>query len=154
MKAELLQSIKNKISESLLEIAFVDLYRNQDRLAQENYPFPLPAVLVEFAGIDWSNQDAGHQMGDCSIRLHLMVLDYRDTFLGAEAEIQAMNELNLANQLWQAVEGLNGNNFSPLNRVSESYNSANWIQSYECEIYEKLTENTIITPVQPDININ
>lgn len=144
MKSEILQQIKNRIEEKMPQVVFADLYRDQDLYGDDHYPFPLPAVFVEFTGIDWSNQARGHQMGDCVVRIHLLVHDVRDTFSGSESEQQGMDELDMVYELWNCLEGMSGEGFGALNRKQEQYNNGHWVQQYQFVVHESMAEEKAV----------
>lgn len=138
MKTDLLQDIKDKISECIPDVLFVDLYREQDKRGAGYYPFPLPAVLIELQRIRWENASRGAQTGDCTVVLHLLQHDVQDIFTGASAEAAAIADMQLATDLWNCMEGLRGQLHSGLNRTEERFVMGHVQMYFECKLYESV----------------
>ena len=145
MKAKLYEEIRERIKETMHEIKYVDLYRGQDRIPKEHYPYPLPAVFVNFDNIRWTNAAAGHQQGDTIISLRLMQDTLGDTFDTSEAETANIEELKLSEKLWDAVEGLSGIGYCSLNRINETFEYGVAVLTFTCEMFQKkgIIETTV-----------
>lgn len=137
MKSELIKDIILRIKTELPEIVFIDLYHEQDRYSQKNYPFPLPAILFELQNIDWQNTTFRVQTGICTIRVHILTDKVLDTFDTAEKHQQAIDEIMLTEKVWAALEGLESPWYSKLNRKRELY-SGHFIIDFQTTINQKI----------------
>lgn len=102
------------------ELMFRDLQKGQFLQPRENYPLPLPALLVEFQGFRFSNMAEQTQIGDGTISLYLYLDLVTDSFDGAEQEDETIELLDYMDTVYQAFEGFGIEGMSPMNRTNES----------------------------------
>lgn len=119
MRSEVYKNIRDRLLEQLPMLQFVDLQKGQFVQPAQNYPIPLPAALVNITPTSWSNMEAGHQMGETTVSVSLYYDLVTDSFDGAEQEAETIAILDMQDAVFQALEGLAGEDFNPLNRTSE-----------------------------------
>ena len=98
---------------------FVDLQKGQMSNKSQNYPIPLPACLIEFKQVGWSNTTGG-QLGDSLLSFHLFIDHVTDSFNGSEREEQTIALLDKLDELYETMQGCSGEYFSPLNRTTDA----------------------------------
>lgn len=98
---------------------YIDLDKGQLQQKKENYPFPLPAVLVKFGAIRWSSASEGLRLGDLTFTFTLIDNLVTDSFEGAESENETIELLDLQDDLFQALEEFSTTDMQPLTRESE-----------------------------------
>jgi len=72
MRKFIYQSIVEKISAEIPEVAHFALWNNQLADIQGEIPFALPAVLIEFRPIRWRHQGNGVREAAVEIALHVL----------------------------------------------------------------------------------
>ena len=82
MRKFIYQSIVEKLQAEIPEIKHFDLWRNQLACIEEEIPFELPAVLVEFRPIQWRHQ--GNAVREAAVEIALHVLTRQNTPTSAE----------------------------------------------------------------------
>lgn len=115
IRSEIYKELKAEIKAKMPDLQYIDLQKRQFEKADQNYPIPLPACLVEFKPVTWSNT-IGEQIGDAIICLHLYVDIVTDSFDGSEAEDDTINILDNQDNLHDTMQGFSGTHFAPLNR--------------------------------------
>lgn len=119
LRSEVYITIKDCLLEKMPILKFVDLQKGQFTQAQENYPIPLPACLLKFGEVKWSNAESGTQLGCVNISAYLYVSLVTDSFNGAEGEEETLKLLNLQDVLFKAIQGIASENCSPLNCIND-----------------------------------
>ena len=112
------------VSERLLSIEgepiqYVDLWNNNVEYIEQETGWPRPAVFVEFRPVMWermTTRGANEYQARAEIRLHIVTdwngsasSDHRD-----EARQQAIEALDLSEQIHAALLGLHGDHFGDL----------------------------------------
>ena len=69
--------------------------------------------------MNWSNMEAGHQLGEMTVSVSLYLDLVTDSFNGAEQKTETIALLDKQDELFEALDGFDGEDFNPLNRVSE-----------------------------------
>ncbi|AGB29737.1 hypothetical protein Prede_2598 [Prevotella dentalis DSM 3688] len=131
MRKDILQAIAGKLSESIPEIKFIDLWSEQLAMLQSGPTWPVPAVFVEFEQIDW-HQMANHaRTADIGIRLHVItrcvkyngIFDRRQVNVmkaGATRVGAALDYLDLLDRINAAMQSLSGENFTSFMHTTSS----------------------------------
>lgn len=101
-------------------LAFRDLQKGQFLQPRENYPIPLPAMLVEIQGFRFSNLGEQAQKGEGTVSIYLYLPLVTDSFEDAEQEEETIALLDQMDAVYQAFEGLSIEGMTPLNRINES----------------------------------
>jgi hypothetical protein len=124
IRSNVYKEIRDRLLDKLPFLQYIDLQKWQFNNKAQNYPVPLPACLVEFKQVQWS-QTTGGQLGDCTLSLYIYIDHVTDSFDGAEQETETINLLDYLDQLYECMQGFSGEKFAPLNRISDT------IASYE-----------------------
>ena len=99
-------------------LQYIDLQKGQMARKDQNYPIPVPACLIEIKSTRWSSTGGG-QLGQTTVSLYLYMDSVTDTFDNAESE-SSVEILDNLDTLYEVVQGLYGQYFNPLNRVSDA----------------------------------
>lgn len=99
-------------------LQYIDLQKGQMARKDQNYPIPVPACLIEIKPTRWSSTGGG-QLGQTTVSLYLYMDSVTDTFDDAESE-SSVEILDSLDTLYEVVQGLYGQCFNPLNRVSDA----------------------------------
>jgi hypothetical protein len=117
-RSEIYKDIKEALSE-IQELEYIDLQKGQMARSTQNYPLPLPAALVEFKPVAWSNT-GDQQLGELVISVYLYVDLVTDSFVGSEAETETFELLDMQDTIAEKIQNLSGDYFSPLQRVADA----------------------------------
>ncbi len=118
-RSKVYKDIKNRLLEQLPELQFVDLQKGQFSNKTKNHPIPLPAILIEFKPVNWSNTTGG-QLGDTLISLHYYLDLVTDSFNDSEAENETIEILDNLDALYDEIDGYAGDDFNPLSRITDA----------------------------------
>ncbi len=119
MRSRVYTEIRNRLLEKLPQLQYVDLQKGQFDKPQQNYPIPLPAALIEIKPKEWSNAATGNQMGETIVSIYLYHDLVTDSFNGAEQEAETIKLLDTQDDVFQALECFDSDEFQPLSRISE-----------------------------------
>ena len=76
-RSKVYKDIKDRLLEQLPELEYVDLQKGQFSNKAQDHPIPLPAILIEFRPVNWSDSTGG-QLGDAVISCLLYTSDAAD----------------------------------------------------------------------------
>ena len=102
-----------------LPLLFIDLQKGQFFKPSENLPIPIPAALIEFQNIPWTEHSKIAQKGDSSFKIYLYLGTEQETFDEAEAENESLEMLDATNDIFKALNGLAGTGFEYVERKAE-----------------------------------
>ncbi len=119
MRSELYYAIRDKAKEMTPD-CFVDIQKGQFKKIAENYPLPLPALLVEFKSARYSNLEALSQLGELNVSLYYYIELVSDSFEGSELEDDTISLLDNMELIYQNFHGLRTSNYTALIRVGEN----------------------------------
>lgn len=128
MRKELYQKLKERL-EKLEAVRYVTLWNHNVEFIEQEQPWERPAVFVEFLPLEWRCVVPGREYHSAvTVRLHI-VYDW------SESEV---NDFDLESVIAQAVIGLEGDGFSPLEPVGSMTNHNHEqivedIDTYTCE---------------------
>ena len=107
---EQLKTITNSDGEALFQ--HFDLWNQQVAFLEEETPFNLPAVFVEFTPHNWQTLGNRKQAADITIRLHIVTQWFSDTadYVPEEFMLQAVAYLDIIDKVVAAMQ-----NFAPTN---------------------------------------
>jgi uncharacterized repeat protein (TIGR01451 family) len=117
-------AIRDKIKQDLPAVKWIDLDSGQLDNPEQSYPFPFPAIFIDFPAIDW--QDAGERMQDGQVQVSFRIAfriydethgsapdDSYDTFT------KAMDALHLMTSIHAKLQGFSdGATFNRLSRIT------------------------------------
>lgn len=121
-KLELYKAVYNRIADAVPEVNHVAKWNNQTNNEANELPFDFPAVFIGFSSITWTeataqsyntNLAANQQSADITLTLYCAFW-FKD-------EETASFELYepIINKLYMAINGLQSDDFTPLQRVAE-----------------------------------
>ncbi len=110
---EHLKTITNSDGEALFQ--HFDLWNQQVAFLEEETPFNLPAVFVEFTPHTWQTLGNRKQAADLTVRLHIVTQWFSDTadYVPEEFMLQAVAYLDIIDKVVAAMQ-----NFAPTNANS------------------------------------
>lgn len=92
-----------------------------DNEKDDTYPLTFPAVLINEEHTEWTNQADGDQIGECSLRVRLVIDCYDDTHARAPmAKEKAAERLHFVHRLHCALQGFRPDNIGNLVRFRSS----------------------------------
>jgi hypothetical protein len=118
-RSKVYKEIQTRLLKQLPDLQYVDMQKGQFAKIQQNYPIPLPACLIEFGTVTWSNAENGSQLGKTTVRVYHYVDLVTDSFDGAEQESETIKLLDVQDSAFEALEGYDGEDFNPLNRIND-----------------------------------
>jgi hypothetical protein len=128
MRKELFQKLKARL-ESMEAVKHVALWNHNVEFIEQEQPWERPAVFIELLPVEWRCVVPGHEYHSVvTVRLHI-VYDWSE---------DEMNDFDLSSEIANAVIGLEGDSFSPLEPVGSSTNHNHEeivedIDTYSCE---------------------
>ena len=128
MRKELYQKLKDCLG-SLESVKYVALWNHNVEYIEQEQPWERPAVFIEILPLEWRCVVPGHEYHSVvTLRLHI-VYDWSENEL---------NDFDLESEIAQAVIGLEGDGFSPLEPVGSATNHNHEqivedIDTYRCE---------------------
>jgi len=140
-------------------IKHFDLWNNQLETIEDECPFNLPAVFIEFAPIQWRHNLQGVREADVTVNLHILVREVAPTKDGGQYEDQAFAFLELPNAVNLALHGLTGTGFDALTSkasVTDHYYSEimHLQESFSCHVSDTSAKKEPLTaPATPQISV-
>ena len=101
-RSEIYAAIRDVAKSEMPDVVFVDLQKQQVKRQTENFPLPMPALLVEFKNITYSNIGSKSQLGEMHITLWLYEALVTNSFGGAEMETETLALLDRADEVFEA----------------------------------------------------
>ena len=121
-KLELYKAVYNRIADAVPEVNHIAKWNNQTNNEANEIPFDYPAVFIGFSSITWTeaattpyntNLAANQQTADITLTLYCAFW-----FKDEESTSFELYE-PIINKLYMAVNGLQSDDFTPLQRVAE-----------------------------------
>lgn len=114
-------------------IKHFDLWNLNVEFIEQETPFNMPAVFIEFAAIDWKTLSGGIQQADITVMLHVITRWHGTAADGASTREDALAYFDLLDQINKAMFGLKGEGFSAFKRVKSftNHNHEEIIESIE-----------------------
>lgn len=111
MREELFEAIKSAMADT--EVKHIDLWNHNVEFLEEEVPWEMPAVFVEFGTITWQSLTGEHLRGTGVVRIHLVT---EWTSGGYESAF------DLCGVICKAISGLSGEGFDHLSLQSTDTN--------------------------------
>src|ERR1035437_163183 len=118
-RSDIYKALRDLAKTELEYLKFVDLQKGQMQTQKQNYPVPLPALLIELGDFRFSNLGESAQIGDGIVSAYLYVDSGSDTFKGSERENESLAILDKFDDIYQTFEGFKIDKVTPLNRLTE-----------------------------------
>ncbi|NCC88562.1 MAG: hypothetical protein EOM05_12005 [Clostridia bacterium] len=131
-------------------IKHFDLWNNQLETIEDEMPFNLPAVFIEFLPIQWRHNLQGVREADVTVNLHILMREIAPTKDGGQYEDQAFAFLELPDAVNKALHGLTGTGFDALTSktsVTDHYFSEimHLQESYNCHVQDTSAKKEPLT---------
>lgn len=136
------EAIETKVA-TISDIKHFGKWNNQILNTEAEWQYQYPAVFVEFSFVTWEKAENKPgttnveqlQKGDLDVSLHIV------TFSRDNADNTIKQALDLERKIWYNINGLNGNEFSTLQRslIIDDDNHderRDLISVYSCKVYE------------------
>ena len=104
-RSDIYKELRNHAALKLPDLRFIDLQKGQFQQQAQNYPIPLPALLIEIGDFRFSNLLEHQQKGDGMISVYLYLDLVSDSFAGAESENQTIEILDRQDELFETFAG-------------------------------------------------
>jgi hypothetical protein len=143
---DLYLAIESKLKTEVAAIKWIDFDRDQ-LLGQDNdKPVDYPCVLIDFPNTPYSNKSQNTQIGEPTIILRVAFRRYDRTH-DKRSDNASLGFLDTLQNIYTALEGMEGENFSPLNRTNQRRIIRPDIILYEihfdCAYYDNTAQNVI-----------
>ena len=112
MRKELYQVIRDALGriDRPQPIAHIDLWNQHMSFLEQEMPFRLPAVFIEFSPTDWMHVDNGSYKTNQEVRLHIIT-----EWPGPDASEEGLGEVfDLIDEVLWALHNLCGQSFRAL----------------------------------------
>lgn len=130
MYKDIYQEVAQIINEKMPEIKWVDLWANQTDYFDEELPFTLPAIFIEFNAYDISDKGKLAQIIELEIIFHIAYETMAESYQGSYNQDSALQILESLIKLHQTFHGESGENFSRMRRsdAKQEINGGNILQ--------------------------
>lgn len=118
-RSQIYKPLKDQALIGMPYLIFRDLQKGQMVRAKDNYPIPLPALLIDIGDVRFSNLSEHQQKGDCVISIYLYMDLVTDSFDDAEMENETIELLDHMDDIFQTFEGFSIPGLTPLVRQIE-----------------------------------
>lgn len=123
-----LQEIAEKGETLTYAIKHIGLWNRQVEFIEEETPFLMPAIFIEFGKIDWRSQTGGLQDANLTIGLHVLTNAVPEGYDGEIFHLDLLDKINYC------LHGFNSGSMGTLTRVT----------SIPCHDHEEILDNTEI----------
>ena len=139
MRKELYQVIRDALGriDRPQPIAHIDLWNQHMSFLEQEMPFQLPAVFIEFNPTDWAHVDNGVYKTNQEVRLHIIT-----EWPGPDASEEGLGEVfDLIDEVLWALHNVCGRSFRALQRVGSETNHdheelIDMVETYRCVAYD------------------
>lgn len=115
-RSDIYKALRDHAQTTIPFLQYIDLQKGQMQYPKQNYPLPLPALLIEIGQVSWTNLASHNQIGELIIKISLYQDNQADSFSGAELEKESLSLLNNDDLVFAAFEGFSTQDLQPLVR--------------------------------------
>lgn len=110
-----------------------DLWNQNVQFLEEDTPFQLPAIFVEFMPIEWKTIGNRVQEAAVVIKLHIVTAWYGQTAHYSPLQDEALNYLDIPDKVLNALQNLTVNGSASLTRTASviNHNHQRYVDSVE-----------------------
>lgn len=123
---EHIKEVKKSGTKPEKTIKHVGLWNRQVEFIEEEAPFPMPAVFIEFGKISWRHQTGGIQDADLTVGLHVLTVALPEGYDGEEFHLDLLDGIN------RCLHGFSGDNWGSARRIA----------SIPCHDHEEILDDT------------
>lgn len=159
IQQHLMQKLNFAPEVQLPNLKWVDKNKGQLNAFSQFGAIPLPACLISFPDIEWSNAGNNNQTGICNIKIVLLYEVFEEFHSESQNLTDALKCFEFEEQLYAALQGFAFNGISPLERIKSTEEEDHdalvvFTQQYQCMITDT-GANTYnkYTLVKPNLNV-
>lgn len=121
-------------------IKHVDFYNEQPYYEEEEYPYPLPAIFLDWSSSNIETFGKHSQNLNMNVQVILQTATLADSHKGSDNKANAINFAALLTEVHKVLQGSEGDNHSETNRISLSRLEAPrayvqlWQQTYSLSV--------------------
>lgn len=104
---------------NLPALQWVDFNTGQFQISDTALGMPMPAVLMRFAAADYTSLGNNVQDGESVLVFDIGYDNIAHSFEGSEDQDEALKYLQFQEEVYKALQGLQGTTFSPLQRIAD-----------------------------------
>lgn len=157
---EILNVILATLKKAVPELRWIDV--NLGQMMTENPPVDYPCALVDVTDISYTTAGMKRQVGEARIEveLYFIVRSPANTAAPENIRKQAFEHFAVVTKVYKALEGVNGECFSGLNRVQmrrdKGYYPRSFTLVFRCSVEDQGAVPTFrkLPGVLPDITVN
>lgn len=154
-QADIYRDVAKELREAI-GAKWADLDRGQLSRPAQDYPMPLPAVLIGVSDVQWRTA-TGCQVGEAVVEIAVVADCGSDTHAGGEGETEALRLLEMQDKVYRALDGKSGASY--VSMVRESTSKPEWRgkmvvmrSGWRCSVQERRPMSEI--PVEIEIEIS
>lgn len=151
MLKQLHQSIEAHIQANLPQIKWIDIWNNQPARYGEDFPWPRPAIFLEYQFPDFETQGKGVQKTDAVINVYITQDLYAGAYTGAPNQTAALAVLDMIDTVHAAMQGFSDDSagLGALDRQSltPDTNHGNLV-TYSLTYQARVTDASAIPPTE------
>lgn len=143
-RKELFITIKNKLKE-IQELEYIDLFRDQFRETEDDFPPYWTAVLIRINKITYETMTEQNQEGICTLDVILYCKDgWMDQHNNTDDPESGLMEIDLLDAIAEKLQFLYGEQFKPLQQTDDETEEVtmeaimSYRQSFKTNIYRTL----------------
>jgi len=153
--SELYKEIAEKITASLPDIRWADLWHEQVSYLTEELPFPTPAVFIDFNTQQTNDNGLLTQELTVQVDLRLFYETFSDSYDGSYNQDGALEFLDRLTELYALFHGRSGKHYSQMRRTDmtreESGGAGNLYRiSFECIVTDYAAKELFNEVQMPD----
>ncbi len=108
--------------DGMQRIKHFDLWNHNVEFIEQETPFDMPAVFIEFGPIDWATMAGGVQQATITVSIHVATRYGGATADGALSQDEALSHFDLLDEIGKKMFGLNGDGFQAFKRIRSQTN--------------------------------
>ncbi|MBD3748524.1 MAG: hypothetical protein IE931_03415 [Sphingobacteriales bacterium] len=152
---ELCELLNTKVA----AIKWLDLWNNQVDFLEEEYQFPAPAVFLSFRFLDTTDFGTLAQNVSLQVDAYVFYETFANTFKGSFNQDTALEFLDLLNNVYAAIHGTSGTNYSNMRRTGlsalDTGGAGNLYQlNFECELIDYAAIKNFVDADVDEVTVN
>lgn len=114
---ELITAVMTRLKEQVPALRWIDL--NIGQMATDTPPVDYPCALIDVPTVDYSDAAQGVQLGKLTLEVELYFIVRTPGSMAAPEELrnQSLEHFDVAQQVYQALQGFSGETFTRLTRI-------------------------------------
>lgn len=156
---ELYKELSDKLTSGIESVRWIDLWNSQVYNLENEHPFPAPAIFLAFRSN--SMTDSGTKVQNVTMQIDVFVFyeTFLETFKGAYNQNDALDFLDIMDQVNKILHGSSGQNYSSMRRVSyspvDTGGSGNlWNITYSCTLIDYSAQDEWEEDGFTDVTVN